>query len=195
MPGVACQGCGRGTNVSFRRGTRLADIPCPYCQKQELKLPTAGRPSPNAGRKYEHCAKCGKRGLHHVHPLFDWTPKYGTGEVFSAGTPCCVYHEPVPAARTAHATVHGSLTTRLGPRRPGLSCWATKDERAALERLAATQPQLCHVCADAGLPQHGFHTQAYGFTGGIALVAVCEGCGDTILLASGTAQARSGGDD
>jgi hypothetical protein len=50
------------------------------------------------------------------------------------------------------------------------------------------------VCADAGLPQRGFHTQAYGFTGGTALIAVCEGCGHTVLLAS-AAQAGGDGDD
>ncbi len=193
MPGVVCGECGQRTNVRFRRGTRLADTPCPHCQKPQLKLPSAGQPSPNAGRTYEHCTICSRRGLHHKHPQFDWTPKYGGAgdrdEVFPAGSPCCPAHQPVPAARTADSLVIGALEERLGPLDTHL--WPDDATERALAAVARAAPLRCPVCAAVGhsRPQactedSDFQTHTRKFLRGAALLGCCWDCGHTLELAA-----------
>lgn len=192
MPGVTCGSCQQSTNVSFHRGTRLADIPCPSCGKTDLHTATAGRANRHKGRTYEHCAACGKRGLGHAHPPFEWEPKYRYRNrdhpgPYPAGTPACWSEEAVPAARTRHEAIHGHLVELLGAR----GNWATDEERAALEAAATGQPPErgeCPACKPWQEPGiyggWAYHVNAYAFERGTALVASCDWCGNTILLAT-----------
>jgi hypothetical protein len=188
MPGVICGSCGKGTNVSFRRGTRLADIGCPSCGKANLHLRSAGQPNRHKGRKYVNCVACGRRNLHPRYPEFAWQEKYGRDVTYPAGSPCCRYgHEPVPAARTRHDTVHRELTDLLGRR----DNWATDAECDALEEAAIGRPPArgeCPVCKpwqEQGMyGGWAYHVDGYAFERGTALVASCDWCGNTILLAT-----------
>jgi hypothetical protein len=195
MPGVICGECNHETAVRFRRGTRLADIRCPSCGQPALKMSTAGRANPNAGRTYERCAKCNKRGLHHKHPPFGWVPKYAAADdgPYPARSPCCWFHESVPAARTSYDHVTRALDARLGPASANL--WATAGAAAELEACAPPVPAACPICTAAGLPERGFHTQAHAYQRGTALLAICDGCCHTIeltTLASSAATAEGG---
>jgi len=193
MPGVTCAGCGHATNVSFRRGVKLSAIACPECGKTELRLRSAGQPNRSKGRTYEKCIKCGRRGLHHKHLAFEWTCKYSApgynDEVYPAGTPCCWFHEPVPASRTSYAEVIRALTARLGPASANL--WATAEAADQMEACARPVPAACPICTAADLPERGFHTQAYAYQRGTALVAICDGCCHTIELATLVSSAAS----
>ena len=190
MPGVTCGSCGQGTSVSFRRGTRLADIGCPSCGKTELHLRSAGQPNRHKGRTYVNCIACGRRGLSPRYPEFDWQEKAGPDVTYPAGSPCCRYsHEPVPAARVRPEAVHARIRELLGPR--ANRTWGTGEERAALEAVATVEaPERgeCPVCKP--WQPHGmyggwaYHVEAEAFERGVALVACCDWCLNTILLAT-----------
>jgi hypothetical protein len=183
MPGVTCGSCGAEDLVRFARGTRLAGIPCRKCGLPDLKMNSAARPSPGPSRTYELCVIDGKRGLHHRHPPYAWTLKHGVADhQYPAGSPCCWWHQPVPAARVRYDTVVRDLDHRLGGHDPSNS-WAEHD-RPALEALTAGPPPACPMCQAAGIGPRRFHTQALLFADGTALVATCEGCAHTILLAT-----------
>lgn len=199
MPGVTCGSCGKGTNVSFRRGTRLADISCPSCGKTDLHLRSAGRASNHKGRKYVNCVACGRRNLSPLYPEFEWVPRFcGKDEgPYPAGSPCCRFgHEPVPAARVRPEIVHRQIEALLGPRTR--RTWGTDEERSALEATATAQaPERgeCPVCKP--WQKHGmyggwsYHVEAEAFERGVALVACCDWCSNTILLATLTHEAVS----
>jgi hypothetical protein len=74
------------------------------------------------------------------------------------------------------------LAARLGPASANL--WATAGAAAELEACAPPVPATCPICTAAGLPERGFHTQAYAFQRGTALLAICDGCCHTIELAT-----------
>jgi hypothetical protein len=188
VPGVVCGECGKGTNVSFRRGTRLADIACPECGKHELHLRSAGQPNRHKGRHYEFCAHCNKRGLHHSHPSFTWVPKHGIlpGDAgpFPIGSPACWACDPVPAARVPSRVVMRAAEARLGPK----SLWEWPDDNSQdVVEAASKVPAACPVCISVGWRNGQFHTQAYLFERGTALLGNCWRCGHTILLAAMTA--------
>jgi hypothetical protein len=161
VPGVTCSECGAGTDVSFRRGTRLADVECPGCGAKALHLRSAGQPNRHRGKQYERCARCGKKGLHHTRPGFTWIPRYGTVDVgpFPAGSPACWSCEPVPAARTDHGLVLHSVEARLG--KHDIWNWPDDNAHAVLEAAAKRIPATCPVCISVGWRDGQFHTQAY----------------------------------
>jgi hypothetical protein len=187
MPGVTCANCGTGTNVSFRRGTRLADLGCPNCGKTELRLRSAGQASKNKGRTYERCIIDGKRSLSHLHPAFEWTPKYSlAAEAHPAGEPCCWSHEPVPVTRTRSEVVLNSLVVILGPRglggrRDPDPAWATDEQLATMEAMADI-PETCPICVSVGWTDGRFEVSWPAFKHGIALIGHCWRCGHTIEL-------------
>lgn len=182
MPTVICQQCANTTTVAFRRGFRLATIGCPTCGATKLHLPHKDTANVNAGRRYEHCTRCQRRGLNLTHPAWPWEPKYVQAGPFPAGTPACRVEEPVPATgRIRHRDVHDAVVAVLGPRQR----WASNDEEQHLHTTAAPLPDTCPVCTPAGPGWNsGFFHQAYRFAGGLALLAVCESCHHTILRAA-----------
>jgi hypothetical protein len=194
MPGVVCGSCGHGAHVSFRRGTRLAEIACPGCGAKELRMPRRDGASTPAGRTYETCVMCGKRRLSPLRPGYEWEPKYAIGNPgpYPAGSPCCSSHEPVPAARTTHARVISDLEERLGPLAAG--DWAADDATwAALDAIARPAPHRCPVCARSGHSRQSMYagedgdfttTQAYQFERGAALLTWCWDCEHTLELAA-----------
>lgn len=188
MPGVTCSECGAGTNVSFRRGTRLADVECPGCGAKALHLRSAGEPNRHRGKQYERCARCGKKGLHHAHPGFTWMPRHGTVDAgpFPPGSPGCWSCEPVPATRIDHGLVLHSAEARLG--KHDIWNWPDDNACAVLEAAAGPVPGACPVCVSVGWRDSRFHTQAYLYENGSALLGSCWRCGHTVLLAAMTAQ-------
>jgi hypothetical protein len=199
VPAYRCSECGQRTEVRNTRGSRIADHPCGHCGAEgTLQGATAGRTSKHAGRRYERCAACDKRGLDHAHPPFEWEPKHGYAArpgPFPARSPACWREEPVPAARTRHETIHRELEARLGPRgqggpgQPG-SGWASDDEQRRMGLPVGwdevwADPRLketCQVCGHA--PRRpdddhstSHHIGAYRFERGAAAVLVCDGCG------------------
>jgi hypothetical protein len=180
MPTATCSRCQQNSHVALRRGVRLAAIGCPHCGATELHLASKGRPNQNAGRRYERCGRCDRRGLHHQHPAWPWEPKYVVAGPFPAGTAACPVEEPVPAGRTRHQQVHQALHRVLG----AASRWATDTETAQLEALAGDPLGDCPVCAAAGDGWNaGFHHQGRRFAAGAALIADCVSCQHTVLRA------------
>ena len=182
MPSVTCFACGAETHVRFRRGVRLAEISCPICGQAALHRPHKGARNRNAGKTYERCAHCDKRGLHLLHPAFEWRPKYQTSaNSYPAGSPACWFHEPVPApGRASYPDVENAAIERLGERQR----WANDEERAQLQSDAA--PLIdCPVCAPFGDGwNRGFYDHALRFAAGLALLSSCESCGHTIQRAA-----------
>lgn len=191
MPDVTCFSCGTHTCVRFRRGVRLVEIACPQCGETALHRPNKGGANPNAGRTYETCSRCGRRGLHLAHPEYEWQPKYEpSASSYPPGSPACPSHEPVPAqGRTDYLDVEDRAVGNLGARQG----WADDTETA---RLTASAPPLgdCPVCSPLGeWWNRGFQYQALRFDAGLALLAICESCGHTILRAAFTdAEKRPG---
>ena len=203
MPAYRCSQCGKHTNVPSTRGSRIKDHPCEHCGTEgTLQGATAGRTSKNAGRSYQRCAACDRRGLDHTHPRFAWEPKYGYTArpgPYPAGSPACWREEPAPAARTRHQTVHRELVARYGerglggPGQPG-TAWASDDEQRRMGVPVGwdetwVDPRLrevCEVCghrpADDGR-SCSHHVGAYRFERGAAAVLVYEGCQHTRLIA------------
>ncbi len=191
MPRVVCGACQAPARVQFTAGTRLAAIACPACGARDLHLPRAAGAT-TAGRTYETCVMCGKRGLSLRHPPAEWEPRYdadGAGP-YPAGSPCCWFHEPVPASRTRHSRVIEDLAERLGRhdpgRRPDDGTWE------ALDQIARAAPLRCPVCAAAGRSRNPVYagdsdfsaTDACQFERGAALLAWGWDCGNTIELAA-----------
>ena len=187
MPGVTCSECGAGTNVSFRRGTRLADIECPGCGAKALHLRSAGQPNRHRGQQYERCARCNKRGLSHQHPPFAWVPKdaaVNTGP-FPIGSPACWSCDPVPCARVDSPRAHRGAEAVLGK----LDIWNWPDDNAReVLEAAAKVPAACAVCISVGWRDGKYDTNAHLYENGAALLGHCWRCGHTILLAAMTHQ-------
>ena len=193
MPGVVCGSCRHTADVPFRRGTRLAEIACPGCGAKALRMPRRDGATTTAGRSYETCVMCGKRRLSPLRPGYEWEPKYALGDPgpYPAGSPCCSSHEPVPAARAAHARVISDLEERLGPLAAG--DWTPDDAtRAALGAIARPAPRRCPVCASCGRGRQPVYAEdgdfpageAYQFDRGAALLTWCWDCQHTLELAA-----------
>ncbi len=193
MPGVVCSACQHAVNVPFTRGTRLADISCPGCGAKKLHVPRPAGARTTAGRSYETCVACGKRGLGHLRRPYEWVPKHPAGdddpEPYPAGTPCCWICEPVPAARASWPRVIRDLEERLGP---AGSRWPGEAAEAALGEIARLAPARCPVCAAAGRSRESVYAddgdfsaiQAHQFERGTALLGHCWDCGHTLELAA-----------
>lgn len=181
MPMVTCGKCQTPSHVALRRGVRLASIACPSCGAHDLHRPNKGQVNPNAGRRYERCARCDRRGLHLTHPAWPWEPKFAVAGPFEAGTPACHVEEPVPATgRIRHHQVDAAVRAVLGD----TDRWATDAETAQLETIAGTPLGDCPVCTPAGDGWNaGFYSQATRFATSTALIAVCESCQHTVLRA------------
>lgn len=179
MPTVTCQHCANTTTVRFSRGARLAEIACPTCGAKALHRPHKGTPNVNAGRRYEHCARCQRRGLNLTRPPWPWEPKYVEAGPFPADAPACRVEEPVPATgRDRYNHIVDAVCAVLGP----LQRWANDDEEQHLQATAAPLPDACPACTPAGPGWNGgFFHQAHRFTGGLALLAICQSCQHTIL--------------
>jgi DNA-directed RNA polymerase subunit RPC12/RpoP len=193
MPAYSCSACGGMTEVPNTRGSRIRGRACAHCGAEgTLHGATAGRPSKHEGKTYERCAACGKRGLRHAHPAFAWEPKWSVTAdqgPHPSSSPACWTCEPVPAARTRHATLHAQLEQRWGSRRLRGS-WAGDTEQAALALdAAAVDGWTCRVCGDLEIPGGWSSAQflmSYPrFERGIAAVADCQRCGHSVLLAEG----------
>jgi hypothetical protein len=194
VPEVVCGRCGQAARVSFSRGTTLAAIACPACGVADLHVPRAADAVTTAGRTYETCVMCGKRGMSLLHRPYRWEPKHAIGDTgpYPPGSPCCWFHEPVPAARTAHSRVITDLEDRLGPLDPALAL-PDDDTQAALDTIARPAPRGCMVCAAFGHSQESIYAgedgdfsaiQPYRFERGAALLAWCWDCGHTLELAA-----------
>jgi hypothetical protein len=187
MPEVTCTNCHTKTHVRFQRGIRLANVPCPGCFEHTLAVSTKGATTRAKGRTYQHCARCGRRGLDLAQPPFRWEPRYGSEELttgmppwgrFDAGTRACRFEEAVPAngrVRFADATAIFGGEHRSG----------TREEATRLLERAAVLPDACPNCAPFGDPWNkGFCTEARWFDAGLVLVADCISCGHTIVRAA-----------
>lgn len=194
MAEVVCGGCGQAASVRLTRGTRLAGLSCPSCGAQDLHRPRPAGAGTTAGRTYETCVMCGKRGLSLLHRPYEWEPKYPDASPgpYPAGSPCCWFHEPVPAARTTHPHVIRDLEERLGPLDARLSL-PDDATQAALDAIARPAPHQCPVCTAFGHSQESMYavedgdfsaSQAYQFDRGSALLAWCWDCGHTLELAA-----------
>jgi hypothetical protein len=155
-------------------------------------MPSRESAPTTAGRTYETCVRCARRGLSLSHPAFEWEPKYEAGgETYPAGSACCRAHEPVPAARASHWQVTAELSERLGPHdRAGFPGGAA---RQALHAVAADAPRSCPVCAACGHSRENLYAEEDGdfsatyylqFARGTAMVATCWDCGHTVELAA-----------
>ncbi len=193
MPTVICGACQHEASVRFMRGTCLADVGCPACGENKLHLPRRPGTKTTAGRTYEHCVACGRRGLSHLHKPYEWEPKYalpGQGKgPYPAGAPSCWSHEPVPAARTRYENVIADLQERLGPVQ---AQWPADAITQALHEIARPAPGRCPVCAAAGRrtdparwPEEGdFALQPQQLERGAALLGHCWDCGHVIEVAA-----------
>ena len=145
-----------------------------------------------AGRTFETCVRCGRRGLSLLRPAFDWEPKSEIAEAtYPAGSPCCWTHEPVPAARVPHWKVTADLAERLGAAEHGR--FPGDAGRAALAGVAVPPPRRCPVCAVRGHTRESIYAADDGdfaatdwlqFARGAAMLGSCWDCGHTLELAA-----------